>query len=95
MRTREIYELMQSAIEEAVTQKSQDLVKAAAQRFGFQVIETRAPNYEATYFDTTFVIKLEYRTYDPSGPFQSIPDINKFSLRLYEQTEKFERDYSD
>lgn len=44
-------------------------------------------------------VSLHVRSYDPSGPFQNIPDINRFTVNLYDGQGKtlgsYERSYSD
>lgn len=44
-------------------------------------------------------VSLHVRSYDPSGPFQNIPDINKFTVNLYDSQGNvlgsYERSYSD
>jgi hypothetical protein len=32
-------------------------------------------------------ILFEFRSYDPSGPFQNIPDVNKIKLQLFQDNQ--------
>ncbi|MDN7754764.1 hypothetical protein [Burkholderia gladioli] len=43
-------------------------------------------------------VELHVRSYDPSGPFQNIPDINRFTVTLTEngvQTGRYHDEYND
>ncbi|NTV05712.1 MAG: hypothetical protein HGA59_04285 [Chlorobiaceae bacterium] len=40
-------------------------------------------------------IKFNYHSYDPSGPFQNLPDVNKIKIELFQDTEKIEECYME
>ena len=35
-------------------------------------------------------MKFSYHSYDPSGPFQNLPDINKIKIELFQNSDKLE-----
>lgn len=39
-------------------------------------------------------VELEFRSYDQSGPFQHLPDMNKFEVKLY-KTDLLKDSYTD
>ncbi len=54
-------------------------------------------NCEYAASDSTS-LKFHYHSYDPSGPFQSSPDINKVKIELFnngELVEKYEDSFED
>ena len=56
-----------------------------------------AQQYTRTFADKSKLV-VEYRSYDPSGPFQNDPDINKFEARIVlegKTISEFKQEYSD
>lgn len=86
MNTREIFASLRNALEEARSQQDSSIATSAANSFGFvESDESRNFTFAVRYSYTGsdgYSIVLNYRSYDPSGPFQNLPDINKFSLTL-------------
>ena len=97
VKTRDIYEKVKAAIQQAASRKEYDLPMAVAEANGFSKRETSKNNlaFECTYFGFDGAIKLEYRSYDPSGPFQNLPDRNRYFLTLYGEADRYSLDYDD
>ena len=56
-----------------------------------------ARQYTRTFADKSKLV-VEYRSCDPTGPFQNDPDINKFEVRIVlgdKTISEFKQEYSD
>ncbi|MHC4050150.1 hypothetical protein [Bradyrhizobium sp. 25ACV] len=99
MRARDLYAQLKAAIERAEAQKQYDLPIDFAVANGFSKKETSSASgglaFECSYFADDGAIRLEYRSWDPSGPFQNLPDINRYFLTLYEPSDRYALDYPD
>ena len=42
-----------------------------------------------------YSLHVEFRSYDPSGPFQNLPDINKITIELWQLDKLVHRDYTE
>ncbi len=97
MNTEEKFIVLQEAVTKACSQKDYFIARDVAASLGFT--ETEQPR------SITLSIKYEYRdsggrsivlifhSYDPSGPFQNLPDVNKFDLKLI-GTSSVEKEFS-
>jgi hypothetical protein len=66
---------------------------------GGRVESFNALRYEFNFSDSEgHVVSLSIRSYDPSGPFQNIPDINRFTAKLFAngaEIASHDKEYSD
>lgn len=97
MNIRDVYERMKVAIDQAAATKQYDVPIRFAEANGFMVRETSNTNlaFECTYVSEGGAIRLIYRSYDPSGPFQNLPDRNRYYLTLFEPSDRYHVDYDD
>lgn len=96
MRVRDIFHQMKAAIDQAAAQKQYDLPIKLAVQLGFEAISPPTSlNFEGRYFADDGAIKFVYRSWDPSGPFQILPDINRYFLTLHEPADRYSLDYPD
>lgn len=102
MEARRVYEALVIAIEKACAVHGFSEVCDEAQRLGMS--GGRANSLTSLRYDFKYespdggVVTLDVRSYDPSGPFQNEPDINRFTARLYENGQErtaYDRQYSD
>lgn len=81
-----LYDAVTRAIDKACeTQGFLEVCDVAAQlgMAGGEVKSFNALRYEFTYSDSQGnQVTLNVRSYDPSGPFQNEPDINRFTAKL-------------
>lgn len=91
---------MKSAIENACAEKNHLSVRDAALALGF--VETDASRAMTLAFKYERIdpdgssITLSFRSFDQSGPFQNLPDMNRFELKLlshWELIEEFRAEY--
>lgn len=81
----EVFAQISQAIEKACETESLLLVVEEAIRLGMDGGDNSRINL---YYDYTFddgaggAVALSVSSYDPSGPFQNLPDINRFSATL-------------
>lgn len=93
---------LKRTIQKACTQKNHLAVRDAALVLGFSESDesktmTLAFKYERVEPDGTSVV-LSYRSFDQSGPFQNLPDMIRFELRLMSKgalIEEFKAEYED
>lgn len=97
MKVRELFDRLKSAIAQAEAQKQYDIPLIFAEANGFIKKELNYSGlaFECTYFGEDGAIRLIYRSWDPSGPFQNLPDINRYFLTLFEPSDKYSLDYPD
>lgn len=97
MSVRDIYENLKAAIGRAEAEKQYDIPIVLAESLGFVKRETPQPvlAFEYMYCADDGSIRFVYRSWDPSGPFQNLPDINRYFLSLYEPVDRFTLDYPD
>lgn len=86
MSTEKIFEEMKSLVSAACDAKEYSLVVQAAEKFGFHSIPANSSLKSFAnlkYEDSNGgEIMLIAKWYDPSGPFQNLPDINRIRLTL-------------
>jgi len=97
MNTEEKFIVLQEAVTEACSQKDYCIASDVAASLGFTETEqlrsiTLSLMYEYQGSDGRSIV-LNFRSYDPSGPFQNLTDINKFKLKLI-STSLVEREFS-
>lgn len=102
MRAQDIYTLLVLAIDQACESEGFMEVCEVAGHHGMRggrVTAFNALKYEYTYSDSDgHMVHLNIRSYDPSGPFQNIPDINRFTVKLVIGSQDIaihDRQYSD
>lgn len=86
MQARQVYDSLVTAIDKACESRGFLEVCDVAVRLGMTGGEVKAFNslrYEYAYKDDDGqTVDLNVRSYDPSGPFQNEPDINRFTAKL-------------
>lgn len=86
MLARNLYEAIVTAIDKACASSNfLEVCDVAAQlgMIGGEVTSFNALRYEFAYTDSEGdQVTLNVRSYDPSGPFQNEPDINRFTVKL-------------
>jgi hypothetical protein len=97
-----LFEEMVRAIDKAYQTCGFLEVCDSAMRFGMaggKVESFNALRYEFTYADNLGgSVTLNVRSYDPSGPFQNEPDINRFTVKLLREGREIashDRSYQD
>lgn len=82
MNTEEKFLVLKDALTKACSLKDHLIVKDVAKSLGFTETEQpRSMTHEYLGADGWSIV-LIIRSYDPSGPFQNLPDVNKFDLKL-------------
>lgn len=102
MNSQASFSSLKRAIQNACAQKNHLVVRDAALALGFTESNvskamTLALKYECVEPDGTSVV-LSFRSFDQSGPFQNLRDMNRFELRLIAQgelIEEFKAEYED
>jgi hypothetical protein len=97
MSTEEKFIVLQEAVTKACSQKNYFIARDVAASLDFTETEqprsmTLSLKYEYRGSDGRSII-LIFHSYDPSGPFQNLPDMNKFDLKLL-GTSSVEREFS-
>jgi hypothetical protein len=85
MNARELFDQISDYVTEAeMTQNSSPLVdKVKALNLNIDG-EVNYMNLNCSYQDQAgSSIKFSFRSYDPSGPFQNLPDVNKIEMQLF------------
>lgn len=86
MQAKTLYEAIVGAIDMACESRGFLEVCDSAVKLGMSGGEVKAFNtlkYEFAYTDSEGgSVVLNVRSYDPSGPFQNEPDINRFTAKL-------------
>ena len=102
MRAQDIYTLLVLAIDQACECGGFMEVCEVAEHNGMRggrVTAFYSLKYEYTYsVSNDNMVLLNIRSYDPSGPFQNIPDINRFTVKLViggQDIAIHDRQYSD
>lgn len=99
---RQAFDWLADAIERTVAARGFNEVCQHAEQLGLKGGQTKSITTLGYRFDGVDAsgarVELYIRSYDPSGPFQNIPDINRFTVTLTEngvQTARYENEYSD
>jgi len=83
---KQVFEAMRTAIDDACRQKDQSIASRVALALGFNEIDASANFTYAIKYDLAvspeIKLSISYRSFDPSGPFQNLPDISRFDLVL-------------
>jgi hypothetical protein len=83
---KQIFETLRKSINIACLEKSDKPFLIAIENNGFtSEIVTSGSAYAVRYIkadDEGSRIVINYRSVDPSGPFQNLPDINKYDIAL-------------
>ncbi|AKR42361.1 hypothetical protein [Methylophilus sp. TWE2] len=82
----QIFEIIKNSIVQSCQNHDWSIARNAVQTFGFAESDvsttfTYAQRYDLMITPTIYLC-LSYRSVDPSGPFQNLPDISKFDLGL-------------
>lgn len=102
MQARQIYDALVVAIDVACEERGFLEVCDEAIRLGMaggQTGDIMTLGYKYEYTDEeSQVVSLYVRSYDPSGPFQNEPDINRFTAKLHtngREVASHDRSYTD
>ena len=85
MLANEKYKNIVNKIDEAEKHKDINLLLDYLDSLGLSSVgekNSMLANYELSEADGS-KIKVHYHSYDPSGPFQNLPDINKTKIELF------------
>ena len=86
MKMKQIFENLRESINIACLEKSDNPFLLAIENNGFTSENvTSGSTYAVRYIkadDEGSRIVINYRSVDPSGPFQNLPDINKYEIAL-------------
>ncbi|MCE7987202.1 MAG: hypothetical protein DYG89_39025 [Caldilinea sp. CFX5] len=93
-----VFTEVKKSVVEACKAKKYLLVEDKAIQLGF----SKTDNSQGLMLKINFLyqvgnnerVELEFRSYDQSGPFQHLPDMNKFEVRLY-KADSLRDSYSD
>jgi hypothetical protein len=87
MIAKEVFDKISGYIEQAErTQKSSPLLDQVRALNLEMVGEANYMNLKCSYqAQDGSSIAFEFRSYDPSGPFQNLPDVNKIKLQLLKE----------
>tara|TARA_R110002020_G_scaffold403098_1_gene613214 strand:+ start:547 stop:870 length:324 start_codon:yes stop_codon:yes gene_type:complete len=99
MRNKEIFGEVKKRINLAIEKEDYQLLDLAD--LGFQkenIKDGRLIHELHSLEDDNEKIEVDFRCYDPSGPFQNLKDINKFTADYFiegKSVEKYQRTYED
>lgn len=89
-----VFEFAKQLINDSCQEKSYDIKdKLFLRGFIIEDLGTnvgRIINDRYTVEDKYFTIILTHRCIDPSRPFQNIPDVHKFEIRLFQDDKEIE-----
>lgn len=102
MQAKKLFDAIASAIDKACESRGFLEVCDSAAKLGMIGGEVKSFNtlkYEFSYADSDGgSVTLNVRSYDPSGPFQNEPDINRFTTKLLRdgrEVDSYDRSYED
>ncbi|MBJ6752684.1 hypothetical protein [Geomonas anaerohicana] len=93
---REIFKLVKAAMDQAKRDQDLEHFREISLALGIQEIDEGSPvsiRYCYQLFNQDAAIQGALRSYDQSGPFQNLPDINKIEMVLRQGGEVLERHY--
>ena len=100
--TIDIFQTLRISLDEAREAKNHLIAKEAALNNGFtkeDLTHGLTVKYLFRYEDNEDgKIEMEWRSYDPSGPFQNLPDMNKIELKCYIKSQlidQYQVEYED
>lgn len=99
----EVFEKLKAAINDALQNEGFNEVLQVAEKLRMAGgLDTRPMSLSYRYEYRTNEgqkVDLHVRSYDPSGPFQTIPDINRFTATLHDasgkEIQRIDQQYSD
>ncbi|MGQ2965195.1 hypothetical protein [Methylophilus sp.] len=88
----QIFEVLSFSINQACNEQDWYHVKRDALAYGFKQTDVSTPSAYGQRFDLVLesgiYLCLNYRSFDPSGPFQTLPVISRFELTFSVENEK-------
>jgi hypothetical protein len=100
--SKQVFDWLADAIERTVAAKGFNEVCQYAEQLGLTGGQTNSMTTLGYRFEGVDAsgarVELYVRSYDPSGPFQNVPDINRFTVTLTEngvETGRYHDEYSD
>lgn len=86
LQAQQYFEAMKVAIDKTCLERDLSYVNQYAIDCGYNVNNVSSSFTYSLQYDLIFTdglqVSLNYRSFDPSGPFQNIPDISRFDLKL-------------
>ncbi|MFD1122698.1 hypothetical protein ACFQ2T_09310 [Methylophilus flavus] len=88
----QIFEVLSFSINQACNEQDWYHVRRDALAYGFKQTDVSTTSAYGQRFDLLIepgiYLCLQYRSFDPSGPFQNLPVTNKFELTFYTENGK-------
>lgn len=100
MHAKQKFDAVKTLVQQASKDQDANLIVHEVPKLGLTVVgesNYMLLNCEYDGSDSTS-LKFHYHSYDPSGPVQNIPDINRVRIELFnngELVEKFEESFDD
>jgi hypothetical protein len=100
MLAKQKFDAVKALVQQASKDQDANLIVHEVPKLGLNIVgesNYMLLNCEYEASDSTS-LKFHYHSYDPSGPFQNIPDINKVKIELFnkgELVEKHEESFDD
>lgn len=94
------FETIKALVTDASKKQDAGMIVDEVRKMGLRTVgESNYMHLDCIYeADDKTSLKFHYHSYDPSGPFQNIPDVNKIKIQLLnsgEIVENFEISFDD